>query len=70
MPKDQSMLDPGDHVEYGITVEANAPNGAKTWIKAGVTVTVRDGESHQDAYERAVDLVEPFLVGKVQEWTT
>ena len=44
-------LGPGDKIAYTVTHELKI-NGESSWVKYGATVSVREGESSQDAHNR------------------
>lgn len=63
----QDILDPGDLVEYGITAEVKHPKQGSFWVKAGATITVRDGEVSHEAVERVTTFVTDMLSDGVAE---
>lgn len=62
-PKDPwaGMLDPGDKVEIGATMELKDKRGRSYWPKASVTVTKRAGESEDQTVQRASQIAHEAL---------
>lgn len=60
-------LEPGDTVEYGITMEVSPAPGKKMWIRMGTTSSVREGETTAKARLRVCEWVETSLDARIQE---
>ena len=56
-------LDEGDKIEYGITAEVKNRAGRSFWCKGGAIITVRPGESPEEAKSR----VSAFVLGMVNQ---
>lgn len=61
----KAHLDTGDTIEYSLTVQVEGHT--TMWVKAGVSTTVREKETAQQALKRGVNFVEDFLVKKIDE---
>lgn len=60
-------VQPGDFVDYSITLEIQPQPGQKAWIKWGTTSQVREGESTEDAVRRIAKFVEDGLDARIAE---
>jgi len=60
-------VEPGDFIEYGITLEIQPQPGQKAWIKFGTTSQVREGESTGDAVRRVAQFVEDGLDERIEQ---
>lgn len=62
-------LSPEDTIEYGITMEVSIDQGRKAWIKAGVSSSVRSGETTAQAEARVATYVEEMFERRIEEAT-
>ena len=62
------LMDAGDKLDFGATMEVKNKRGMSYWPKAGVTITLRPGETVEQAKERAAAIVHGFLTEQVQEY--
>ena len=53
----RDALDPGDLIEFSITVEVRPKGSGNVWIKGGGTTSVRPSENALDARRRLEDFV-------------
>lgn len=60
-------LQPGDRVEYSLTEEVSLGRGCKAWVKFGVSSTVRDGETTEDAIDRIAAFVNSGLDARIND---
>lgn len=58
---DAVVLHPGDNLELSITHQIRI-NGDDSWIKYGVNTKVRDGETAEQAYQRALQHVDEAII--------
>ena len=58
----------GDTVDYGLTFQLNVERGLSVWLKAGVTTSVRDGESTEVAWRRAKNFVDQRMDELIEEY--
>lgn len=56
-------VDPGDEVEYGLSVEA----ADGIWVKASIKTRVRDGESMAECWQRVTVAVDKLLQHHAKE---
>jgi len=56
-------VSPGDSIDYGLTFQINVERNLSVWLKAGITSTVREGETSAEAWKR----VKAFVDGKMDE---
>lgn len=63
----KAHLDTGDTIEYSLTLQIDSSRSGTKWVKAGVTTTVRENETANQARKRGVDFVENFLMEKFDE---
>jgi ribosomal protein L19 len=63
--QDYGLTDPGDKVSASLTFKKNLGNYQSIDFFAGVTVTRRETESHEDVWSRAWEIVENELDAQV-----
>lgn len=64
----RDLLNEGDVVEYGATVEIKHGRKGSFWPKVTVMTTVRPGETGEDAFGRAASFVHQALDVQVSEF--
>lgn len=64
----REALDPGDRLEFGATAEVKNKRNQSYWPKAGVSITVRPGETVEQAKERASKVVHGFLDEQISDY--
>lgn len=62
------LLDEGDTIEIGITVEVKHPRKGSIWVKSGASGTIRPGETPDDARDRIKDFVTQTADETVREY--
>lgn len=58
-------LDPGDRIDYSVSYFHRGKEEA--WIKLGASVTVRDGETAEEARYRLTDFINDQMPGAIEE---
>lgn len=61
-------LDVGDRLEYGATVEVKSKRGLSYWPKASAAITIREGETVEQAKARVSNIVDQFLADAVEDF--
>lgn len=60
-------LDPGDTVEFAVTMQFSPSPGLNIWVKGGGSTTVRPDETGSRAFRRLAKFIEKHLEKKVDE---
>lgn len=61
-------LDAGDKIEFSITAEVKNRQGRSFWVKGGSTITVRPGESPEQAKARQSAFVIDYVETTISEY--
>ena len=69
-PLHRPALDPGDTIEFKMTVEVTTRKGAKFWVTEGGSTTIRTGEKDVDARDRLEQFHQEGLDRKVLDILT
>lgn len=67
IPAPPPLLDEGDPIEYGLTVEYKHPRKGSYWPKMATTVRIRPGETPEEAKARAVQFVTQGIDEQIAE---
>lgn len=58
----------GDTIDYGLTFQLNVERGLSVWLKSGVTTSVREGETTEEAWSRAKSFVDQRMDDLIEEY--
>lgn len=64
---EKPILMPGDTVDYSLSCQVKTRQKTDVWVKMGVTSTVQDGETADDAMSRVIGYVQNNIDEQIDE---